>query len=84
MFSLMYFARVPLFASCGMKESQFSAALPNTNNNFFIVVRSVPSSSTVLFAADIGFIHFDSTVQHGLVYLFHAARMRWQRYHAVL
>jgi len=33
---------------------------------------------------DIGFVHFDRTVQHRRSTSFMAARMRWQRYHAVL
>jgi len=55
-----------------MKESQFPIPLANTDYYFFVRSGHPPSGIT-LFSAHIGFIHLDSTVQHGQLYFFHSS-----------
>jgi hypothetical protein len=60
-------ARLGIF---GVKEPQIAVALPNANH-YLLIGRSLSASGITLFSADIGFIHFDSTVKHGPIYFFH-------------
>src|SRR5208283_5030928 len=54
-----------------MEEPQFTAALANSNYDFF--VRGSPAASTVaLFSAHISFVHFDSAIKHRAVNLSHS------------
>jgi len=55
---------------CRMKKPQIAAALPDADYDFFLIL-AVPDSLASLFSAYIGFVHFDSTVEHRLVYLLH-------------
>ena len=50
-----------------VEEPQIAATLPDTDNNFLVLVANVLTSP----AANVGFVHFDSTVQQGLACLFH-------------
>src|SRR5579859_5053844 len=50
------------FGIFGMEETNITAALPYADNNFLLSVSS--PVLTALSAADIGFVHLDSTVQH--------------------
>src|SRR5271157_5457783 len=54
----------------GVKETQFAAPLANTNDAFLMVTPAHPLA-TALYSAHIGFIHFDSTIQHRAVNLSH-------------
>jgi len=55
-----------------VEEPQIAATLPNTDDNFFGVPFAAPAGTVApLLAADVGFVHFDSTVKHGLIDLFH-------------
>ena len=55
-----------------VKESEFPATLPYTNYDFLVAVGSVPpSTATALLSTDVGFVHFDCTVQHGGFRFFH-------------
>src|SRR6266496_1795918 len=56
----------------GMKESQFATALTDANHDFFVIVGLVPSPAPMLPTADIGFVHFDGTIQHRAVCFFHS------------
>src|SRR6185437_6642575 len=49
------------------------AALSEANHDFFIVVRPVPSSTFAFSASNVGFVHLDSTVQHGTLSFFHGS-----------
>ncbi len=53
-----------------MEESQVTVSLSKADDNLFRVPSSL-RSETFQFAADVGFIHLDSTVKHGLFYFFH-------------
>src|SRR3989442_91338 len=53
-----------------MKESEFPVALSNADH-YFLVRSGHASSGITLFATDISFIHFDSTIQHGQFGFFH-------------
>src|SRR6266478_1994758 len=54
----------------GMEKPQIAVALADTDNNFLSFHSSLNTLSA-LATAHIGFVHFDSTVKHGLVYFFH-------------
>src|SRR5208283_3161613 len=56
----------------GMEESKFTVALANTNDAFLVVSPTHPLAS-VLDSAHIGFVHFDSTIQHAAVCLSHSS-----------
>lgn len=47
----------------GMEEAEFAAALANPNNDLFVG----ESEWILCFAADVGFIHFNLAVEHGLL-----------------
>ena len=72
------------FHILSMEESQIATALPDADYDLFF--GSVPSNARPFFSlANVGFVHLDSAIQHrGSSASFMAARMRWQRYHAVL
>jgi len=59
-------ARLGIF---GVKESQITVSLSKADHDLFVPSPSAPN--TALLAADIGFVHFDSTVKHGLFYFLH-------------
>lgn len=54
----------------GMKEANIAAALPDTDNDFFVGSRFA-ATGMALFSADVGFIHFNRAVQHGPICFFH-------------
>ena len=54
-----------------MEETHITSALSNANYHFFIGGR-LASSGVPLLSAHVGFVHFDSTVQHWGVYFFHS------------
>jgi len=56
----------------GMEKAQITAALPNTDHNFLMALSPLPVAPLFL-AADIGFVHLNSTVKQGLFNLFHGA-----------
>src|ERR1019366_780778 len=57
-----------------VEETQIAITLPNPDDHFFRVALTAPAASiTALLSADIGFIHLDSTVQHGAINLSHSA-----------
>jgi len=58
------------FRIFGMKEAEIAATLPNADYDFF--VGCVRSTSTLLNSADIGLVHFDSTLQNG-THFFHCS-----------
>ena len=62
-------ARLRIF---GMEKSQIAIALPDANNNLLRGLGSFGAASAHL-SPNIGFIHFDGTVKHGLVYFFHSS-----------
>lgn len=55
-----------------MEESQIAAALADANDNFLVVVLASMPTTSVLPAYK-GFVHFDGTVKHGLIYFFHGS-----------
>src|SRR5436190_14116120 len=55
-----------------MEKPQFAVTLPQSNYDLFRCSASTHPRA-VSFSADIGFIHFDSTIQHGLIYLLHSS-----------
>src|SRR5271166_5265272 len=55
-----------------MEKPQITVALANPDYDFLIGF-SLAATSTAILSADVSFIHFDSTVQHGPVNLFHGA-----------
>lgn len=55
---------------CRMEESKIAAALPDANYDFFLIL-AVPDSLASLLSANVGFVHLNSAVKHGLVYLLH-------------
>src|SRR5262249_7088851 len=56
-----------------MKESEFSATLPDADHNFFVVVLAVPALAFALTSADPCFINFNSTVEHWLIHFLHSS-----------
>lgn len=52
-----------------VEESQFTLTLPDADNDF--LVRRSASGPAVSATADIGFVHFDNTIQLGLVGFHH-------------
>lgn len=56
-----------------VEESQSSAALPDANNDLLVGIPVSGLAVGVLLSADVGFVHFDSTVQHGAIYFDHSA-----------
>ena len=56
-----------------VKKPEFYAALTNSDYYLFVVVGPVPSTTLSFTSADPRFINFDSTVQHGLIHLFHGS-----------
>src|SRR5438105_7275910 len=61
-----YISQSPALSIFRMKESQITIALPNADHNLF-VGSSFASSWVTLLSANICFIHFHSTVEHGSV-----------------
>ena len=55
-----------------VEEAKLPATLPNTNNDF-LIFKSLVSSTAPIYSADIGFIHFDFSIKHGLVSLSHSS-----------
>ena len=53
----------------GMEESQIATALPDTDYDLFVL--SPATADTALLAAEVGFVHFDRTVEHGPIHFFH-------------
>ncbi len=53
-----------------MEESQIAAALPDSDDNFFLILAVLNSFSSLL-SSDVGFIHFDRASQHRLIDLLH-------------
>lgn len=47
----------------GVEEPQFSATLTDSENDFFVIESGLLALEPIL-AADIGFVHFDFTVEH--------------------
>jgi len=64
------FRQRPALGIFGMEESQIAVALAEADDHFF-VGKSCTLTSTTIFPADIGFVHLNSTVKHGLVCFFH-------------
>ncbi len=56
----------------GVEESKVTAALSNADNDLFVRCCATSATSTAILPANIGFVHFDSTVKHGLIHLFHS------------
>ena len=57
--------------SC-MEETKIAITLPDADDDLLCVVsESRFALASMQFAADIGFIHFDSTIEHGLICFFH-------------
>src|SRR5437899_2490387 len=55
-----------------VEETKIAITLPDADDDLLCVVsESRFALAAVQFAADIGFIHFDSTVEHGLICFFH-------------
>ncbi len=54
----------------GMEKTEFSIALANTNDHFF-VCGCLAASGVVLLAPHVGFIHFDGAIQHRLIQFAH-------------
>src|SRR2546426_1166056 len=54
----------------GMEESQLAIALPNADHYLF-VGRCFPAPWVSLLSTHIGFIHLDSTIQHGSIKFLH-------------
>src|ERR1039458_871916 len=59
------------FCIARMKETEIAATLTEADYNLFVIVRSVPSLAAMLLSTDIGFVHFDSPVQHWPIYFLH-------------
>lgn len=55
----------------GVEKSQIAIALPNANDYFF-VVHSATAPLAAILSANIGFVHFDGTVQHWPLSFFHS------------
>ena len=53
-----------------MEEAQIAIPLANANDDFF-VFKACACSAPFVFAANVGFVHFDRAVQHGLVNFVH-------------
>ena len=53
-----------------MEETNIAAALPDANHHFFVISSALEFFSAML-AADIGFVHLYSTVQHRAIYFLH-------------
>ncbi len=53
-----------------MEESEITITLSDSDYDCF-VRGGFPASGVALFPADVGFVHFDGTVKHGLIYFFH-------------
>jgi len=63
--------RTLLNISC-MEETKIAITLPDADDDLLCVVsESRFALASVQLAADIGFIHFDSTIEHGLICFFH-------------
>src|SRR5260370_27166008 len=56
----------------GMEEAHISPTLANTNHTFFVVFSAL-IPATALSTANIGFVHFNSTVQHWFFRLAHSS-----------
>lgn len=56
-----------------MEEPEIAATLTDADNNLFVGVAVPCLAVGVLLAADVGFVHFDSTVQHGPLSFFHGS-----------
>ena len=70
----MYREKRPALGILRVEEPHIAAALTDANDDLLVAVAEPGFAlSSTLFAADIGFIHFDSTVQHGCIYLTHGA-----------
>jgi len=54
----------------GVEETNITAALSNTNHDFFVISSTLEFFSAML-PANIGFVHLDRTVQHRGIYFFH-------------
>ena len=54
----------------GMEETQITVPLAKADDYFFVGESGTLTAPTI-FPADIGFVHFDSTVKHGLICFFH-------------
>ena len=54
----------------GVEQTKFAVALTNPNYDFFVVCR-VHRAASLVFAADVGFVHFEFAVEHRLVHLNH-------------
>lgn len=63
----------PRLNVASVKEPQFATTLPESDNNFLVAIRSVPSLAASLPTADERFVHFDSTVRHRAICLFHGS-----------
>src|SRR5207244_13392479 len=56
----------------GMVETKIAITLSDADDDLLCVVsESRFALASMQFAADIGFIHFDSTIEHGLICFFH-------------
>src|SRR5437762_1777496 len=56
----------------GVEESQLTIALPNADHYLF-VGRCFPAPWVSLLSTHVGFIHLDSTIQHGSLGFFHSS-----------
>src|SRR2546427_3346317 len=57
-----------------MEETKIAITLPDADDDLLCVVsESRFALASVQLAADIGFIHFNRTVQHGLIYFLHSS-----------
>ena len=54
-----------------VKESQIAATLPDAHNDLLVGIAVPGLAVGVLLPADVGFIDFDRSVEHGLIYLLH-------------
>jgi hypothetical protein len=54
-----------------MEETNITAALPDADHHFFVISSTLEFFSAML-PSNVGFVHFDSTVQHWGVYFFHS------------
>src|SRR5208282_5727389 len=62
----------PALSVFGVEEAQIAVALAKADDNLFRVPSNLRSEAFLL-SAHVGFVHFNSTVKHGLVYFFHGS-----------
>ena len=62
----------PALGIFGMEESQITVALSKSDDYFF-VGESCTLTAATIFPANVGFVYFDSAIEHGLICFFHGS-----------